>query len=193
MAMQSKTDLRREAAAARETLARAAGDIGARLVTGFASAILLKPCRVVAGYHPFRDEADPMPILRFLASSGWQCALPVPVGAPGDLVFRSWKPGGPLVAGRYSIPHPPETNDVVRPDIVLVPLLAYDGAGQRLGYGAGYYDRALAFLRRTGPVLAVGIAYAGQRVASVPAQAHDERLDMVVTEQGAVDFRKAAS
>ncbi len=193
MIMQSKTDLRREAAAARPTLARAAGDIGARLVTAFCSAILLKPCRVVAGYHPFRDEADPMPILRFLASSGWQCALPLPVDAPEGLVFRAWQPGGPLVAGRYGIPHPPETNPELRPDIVLVPLLAYDGAGQRLGYGAGYYDRALAFLRRTGPVLTVGVAYAGQRVASVPSQDYDEPLDLVVTEQGAVDFRKAGS
>lgn len=193
MTMPSKTDLRREAAAARVTLARAAGDIGARLVTAFASAVLLKPCRVVAGYHPFRDEADPMPILRFLASSGWACALPVPADPPEGLIFRSWTPGGPLITGRYGIPHPPETNPVVRPDVVLVPLLAYDGAGQRLGYGAGYYDRALAGLRRTGPVLAVGIAYAGQRVASVPTQGHDELLDLVVTEQGAVDFRKAAS
>ncbi len=192
MTMQSKTDLRREAAAARTALARAAGDIGARLVTSFAAAVLLKPCRIVAGYHPFRDEADPTPILRFLASSGWTCTLPVPADPPEGLIFRSWTPDGPLVTGRYGIPHPPETNEAVRPDIVLVPLLAYDGAGRRLGYGAGYYDRALAGLRRTGPVLAVGIAYAGQRVASVPTQAHDQLLDMVVTEQGAVDFRKAA-
>ena len=193
MTMQSKTDLRREAAAARTALARAAGDIGVRLVTSFASAVLLRPCRIVAGYHPFRDEADPLPVLRVLASSGWTCALPVPADQQEGLIFRSWIPGGPLVTGRYGIPHPPETNEAVRPDIVLVPLLAYDGAGRRLGYGAGYYDRALAGLRRTGPVLAVGIAYAGQRVASVPTQAHDQLLDMVVTEQGAVDFRKAAS
>lgn len=193
MIMQSKTDLRREAAATRATLARTAGDIGPRLVASFCSAVPLEPCRVVAGYHPFRDEADPTPILRFLASSGWDCALPASADPPDGLVFRSWTPGGRLVTGRYGIPHPPETNGAVRPDVVLVPLLAYDGAGRRLGYGAGHYDRALAGLRRTGPVLAVGIAYAGQRVASVPAQAHDEPLDMVVTEQGAVDFRKAAS
>ena len=188
-----KPELRRQAAAARKTLARDAGDIGARLVTSFASAILLKPCGIIAGYHPFRDEADPLPLLRFLAASGWECALPVPVDPPDGLVFRAWRPGGALVTGRFGIPHPPETNPALRPDIVLVPLLAYDGAGRRLGYGAGYYDRALVNLRRTGPVLAVGIAYAGQRVAAVPTQAHDEPLDMVVTEEGAMDFRKAAS
>ncbi len=189
----TKSDLRREAASSRGALALAAGDIGDRLVTGFASSIVLKPPRVVAGYHPFRDAADPLPVLRFLAASGWDCALPVPVSAPEGLVFRAWTVDGPLVAGRYSIPHPPETNPTVRPDIVLVPLLAYDGAGHRLGYGAGYYDRALASLRRTGDVLAVGIAYAGQRVAALPAQEHDEPLDLVVTEQGAEDFRRAAS
>jgi 5-formyltetrahydrofolate cyclo-ligase len=187
----TKSDLRRQAAASRGALALAAGDVGDRLVTAFASAVTLKPPRIVAGYHPFRDEADPRPIMRFLAASGWECALPVPVSE--GLVFRSWTVDGPLVTGRYSIPHPPETSPEVRPDIVLVPLLAYDGAGQRLGYGAGYYDRALASLRRTGDVLAIGVAYAGQRVAVLPAQDHDERLDLVVTEQGAEVFRKAAS
>jgi 5-formyltetrahydrofolate cyclo-ligase len=160
MTMQpSKSDLRRAAAAARGALARAAGDIGARLVTSFASAVLLKPCHTVAGYYPFRDEADPLPILRFLAASGWTCALPVPVDGPEGLVFRRWRPDGEVVTGRYSIPHPPETCAEVRPDVVLVPLLAYDG----------------------------------QRVAEVPVQDHDERLDLVVTEQDALDFRKAAS
>ncbi|MGE0665201.1 MAG: 5-formyltetrahydrofolate cyclo-ligase [Sphingomonadales bacterium] len=189
----SKSELRREAATARSALARVAGDIGDRLITSFASVVLLKPSRTVAGYHRFRDEADPLPILRFLFASGWTCALPVPVDGPEGLVFRTWEPGGELVTGRYSIPHPPETSPEVRPDVVLVPLLAYDGSGRRLGYGAGYYDRALANLRRTGHALAVGVAYAGQRVDLVPALDHDEPLDMVVTEQDALDFRKGAS
>lgn len=189
----SKADLRRDAAAARAVLAREAGQIGDRLTASFASAILLKPQRVIAGYHPFRDEADPLPLLRFLAASGWTCALPAVTDTDEGLEFRLWRPGDPLTTGRYGIPAPPETAERVRPDIVLVPLLAYDGAGRRLGYGAGYYDRALAFLRRTGHVLAIGIAYHGQRVAMVPVQDHDQRLDMIVTEQGAVDFRKAVS
>ena len=188
-----KAELRRNAAAARAALFREMGDIGDRLTASFASAILLKPRHVVAGYHPFRDEADPLPLLRFLAASGWTCALPAVTDNDHGLDFREWRPGDPLVAGRYDIPAPPETAPRLRPDIVLVPLLAYDGAGRRLGYGAGYYDRALASLRRTGHVLAVGIAYHGQRVAMVPVQDHDQRLDMIVTEQGAVDFRKAVS
>jgi 5-formyltetrahydrofolate cyclo-ligase len=190
---QTKTDLRREAAAARAALAASAGDIGDRLATSFACAVLLKPPHVVAGYYPFRDEADPLPVLRLLAASGWTCALPVPVDGPGGLVFRAWEPDAPVAAGRYGIPVPEESASEVRPDVVLVPLLAYDGAGRRLGYGAGYYDRALAGLRRAGHVLAVGIAYAGQRIDLVPAQGHDQHLDMVVTELGAEDFRKAAS
>jgi 5-formyltetrahydrofolate cyclo-ligase len=193
MTTPSKAELRRDAAASRAALVRDMGDIGARLVTSFASAILLKPQRIVAGYAPFRDEADPFPLLRFLAASGWTCALPAVVDTDEGLIFRAWHPGDPLAAGRYGIPAPDETAASVRPDVVLVPLLAYDGAGRRLGYGAGYYDRALASLRRTGHVLAVGIAYHGQRVAMVPAQDHDQRLDMIVTEQGAVDFRKAVS
>ncbi len=190
---QSKADLRREAAAARAALVRDVGDIGDRLAASFAAAIALKPCHAIAGYFPFRDEADPRPLMRFLAAGGWTCALPVTTGGPEGLVFREWRPDEPVAAGRYGIPVPRETAPAVRPDIVLVPLLAYDGAGRRLGYGAGYYDRALASLRRAGAVLAVGLAYDGQRMTQVPTEDHDERLDMIVTELGATDFRKAAS
>ncbi|MEN3951601.1 5-formyltetrahydrofolate cyclo-ligase [Iodidimonas sp. SYSU 1G8] len=187
-----KTELRRRAAGRRDALASGERDIGERLVASFAAAGLLRPAGVVAGYAPFRSEADPGPLLRVLSDAGWTCALPVPVGGADGLAFRAWSPGAPLVAGRYGIPVPPETAEIVRPQLVLVPLLAYDGAGGRLGYGAGYYDRALAALRRDGPVVAMGVAYAGQEMASVPTEDHDQPLDMILTEDGVTDFRKAA-
>ena len=188
----AKTELRRLAAERRDALASGQGDIGERLAISFAGAVLLKPAHIIAGYAPFRSEADPRPLLRFLSTAGWTCALPVPIGGADGLAFRAWVPGSPLAAGRYGIPVPPETAEIVRPQLVLVPLLAYDGAGGRLGYGAGYYDRALAALRRDGPVVAMGVAYAGQEMASVPTEAHDQPLDMILTEDGVTDFRKAA-
>jgi 5-formyltetrahydrofolate cyclo-ligase len=186
-----KTELRRTAALRRAALARALGDVGERLAEAFARAVPPAPPRTVAGYAPVRSEADPTPILRRLAEAGWTCALPVVVDDGRGLEFRAWRPGEMLSPGRWGIPAPADSAPAVRPDVVLVPLLAYDGAGGRLGYGAGCYDRALAWLRRDGGVLAVGVAYAGQRMAAVPAQPHDERLDMVVTEDGAEDFGRA--
>jgi 5-formyltetrahydrofolate cyclo-ligase len=108
-------------------------------------------------------------------------------------VFRAWKPGDPLVVGRFNIPEPDDKARERRPDLVLVPLLAFDRDGHRLGYGAGYYDRYLREARAKRTVYAIGIAYAGQEVDELPRHDADEVLDAVVTESGVKRFRKDAS
>lgn len=145
---------------------------------------------VVAGYWPFGDELDVRPLLRQLHERGDRLALPVcgPRGTP--LTFRAWTPGSVLVPGRYGIAEPVAGQTALVPAVVLVPLLAFDRAGRRLGYGAGYYDRTLAGLREAGPVLSIGIAYSAQEVVRVPVGAHDERLDWIVTEREAIPVGK---
>lgn len=138
---------------------------------------------VVAGYWPMRGEIDVLPLLGALSQRGQVTALPAVIGRKEPLVFRRWAPGEPLEEGLYGTRHPAASAAVVRPVCLLVPLLAFDRKGIRLGYGGGFYDRTLAALRAVGPVVAVGVAYAGQEVESLPAEPHDERLDWVVTEK----------
>lgn len=138
----------------------------------------------IAGYHPRGDEADLLPALSALAAAGYATALPVVTGPAWPLIFRLWRPGHPLVPGAFRVMEPMGEAPLVQPDIVLVPLLAFDDQGYRLGYGGGFYDRTLEVLRVEAPTQAVGIGYAGQRVESLPVDAYDQRLDRIVTEQG---------
>lgn len=138
---------------------------------------------VVAGYWPMRGEIDVLPLLSVLAERGQVTALPVVVAPRAPLEFRRWRDGDPLEEGPYGTRHPVASAAVVRPVCLLVPLLAFDRQGVRLGYGGGFYDRTLAALRADGPVVAVGVAYAGQEVEALPAEPHDERLDWVITER----------
>jgi 5-formyltetrahydrofolate cyclo-ligase len=140
--------------------------------------------RVVSGFKSFADEIDVMPLMARLAGQGWRTALPVVVGRGRPLLFRAWVPGEPTVAGAWSIPVPLDTAAELEPDVLLVPMLAFDGAGYRLGYGGGFYDRTLSGLRAGKPVVAVGVAYAAQEVAEVPRGRHDEPLDWLLTEDG---------
>lgn len=138
---------------------------------------------VVAGYWPLADEADVRPLLERLRTGGAVCTLPVVTGAGEPLVFREWIPGTALDRGALGTRHPPEQMAERIPDLVLVPLLAFDRRGWRLGQGGGYYDRTLGGLRRRGSVRVVGIAFSCQEVEAVPHGAQDERLDWVVTEK----------
>lgn len=135
---------------------------------------------VLSGYAPMRTEIDPMPVLT--AHPGPVC-LPVIAGKAQPLRFRAWSKGGELVPGPFGA-SVPAGGDWLTPRALIVPLLAFDADGYRLGYGGGFYDRTLAGLRATGPVLAVGFAFAAQRVDTVPREGTDERLDAVVTEDG---------
>lgn len=144
---------------------------------------------VVAGYWPMGDELDVRPLLAALSAVVVDVALPVVADRRQPLDFRLWRPGEPLEPGAHGTSHPAASAPVVAPTVVLVPLLAFDTVGWRLGYGGGYYDRTLARLRQTGSVTAVGIAYAAQRVEAVPHGGHDERMDWIVTEESVLDTR----
>ncbi len=137
---------------------------------------------IIAGYWPMGDEMDPRPLMLALASRGHALALPVtpPRGQP--LAFRAWAPGAALRPGPMGTSEP-VAGEELRPDVVLVPLLAFDRAGRRLGYGGGYYDRTLAALPGAKPI---GIAYAGQEMAEVPAGPQDFRLPLIATEAGVI-------
>ncbi len=139
--------------------------------------------RAVSGYWPIRGELDPRPLLTELKRRGARCALPAIAGRERPLEFREWTPGDPLTRAGFGTSEPAPGAPVVVPEVLIVPLLAFDGHGYRLGYGGGYYDRTIRSLRRgAGACLAVGFAYAGQEVDAVPHGETDERLDWVVTE-----------
>jgi 5-formyltetrahydrofolate cyclo-ligase len=184
-----KQALRTEAHARRqEAYALLGPRIGPVLTANFMAAFSLPPSRTIAGYNPIGEEADCRPLLTALATRGHPLCLPAVEAADAPLCFRAWAPGDALVAGYQDIPEPVPTVPVCTPVVLLVPLLAFDAVGHRLGYGGGFYDRTLAALRAGGPVQAIGIAYAAQAVDSLPGTDHDQRLNAVLTEQGVTRF-----
>ncbi len=147
----------------------------------------------VSGYWPLRDELDPRPILSALATRGQRLCLPVVVESGAPLVFRGWKPDVSLEPAAFGTQVPGADCPVLEPDLLLVPLLAFDRRGFRLGYGGGFYDRTLATLRGRRPVLAVGLAFAAQEVDAVPVEAGDEPLDRIVTEREVMTPERGAA
>ncbi|RMF37931.1 MAG: 5-formyltetrahydrofolate cyclo-ligase [Alphaproteobacteria bacterium] len=168
---------------------RAAAHAQAMLLGRWATAHLvelfrLRPeCEVIAGYLPIRSEIDPVPAMTRLHREGRRICAPVVGDRDAPLSFRLWQPGCRLVEGAFGAPIPAE-GETVRPDALIVPMLAFDDRRFRLGYGGGFYDRTIAMLRDTGGVLAVGFAYAAQRMAELPVEATDMALDAIVTEKG---------
>ncbi len=140
--------------------------------------------RTISGFHPYKDEISTLPLLERLDAEGWRTVLPVVLGPSQPLVFRIWKPGSATVPGIWNIPMPPEENATVEPDVLLVPLLAFDRQGYRLGYGGGFYDRTLTMLRAKKPVVAIGVAFAGQEIPEVPRGSFDQPMDWIMTERG---------
>ena len=192
--MQAATDIDeakralRAGSAARRHDAAAADDGGAgtRLASHFLEAISVPDGAPVSGYWPIRGEVDVTPLLLALAARGHPVALPVVAAAGRPLVFRAWREGDAMEAGPYGISEPLAGAPALIPQILLVPLLAFDRDGYRLGYGGGFYDRSLAALRSMGTVVAVGAAWAAQKVSAVPRGSLDQRLDWVVTEREAI-------
>lgn len=179
-----KEDLRRRMRALRSQLATAHPDAAQTL------SLTHRP-RIVAGYQPFRDEIDPLPLMLKLAAAGARLALPVtpPRDQPSPLTFRAWSPGQSLARGGFGVDEPTE-GEVVIPDLILVPLLAFDRRGHRLGYGQGHFDRTLEALRASGTVTAIGLAFAGQELPELPAEPHDQALDAILTEKEYIRVRK---
>ena len=173
----SKTELRKEARLRRKALGHI--DIGPALAA-HAAALKLEPGQIVGGYHALPEEADPALLLKALVAQGCHAAFPRIAGKGMPLDFHLVPDGEMLMPGTHGIHEPLSTWPLVTPHLLLVPLLAFDSQGHRLGYGAGFYDRTLEALG----VPAVGIAYAGQEIASLPAEPHDMALDGILTEQG---------
>jgi 5-formyltetrahydrofolate cyclo-ligase len=143
---------------------------------------------VVSGFWPIKDEIDIRPLLIELFKGGCQLALPVVQGRGQPLLFRAWRPGDPLEAGVFGTLQPAARRATLEPDALIVPLLACDEEGWRLGYGGGFYDRTLTGLRTRRPVTAVGVGFNAQLVPSVPHGADDQRLDWLLTDKRACAF-----
>ncbi len=169
----------RKAAFARRKAAFQSGldEAAQEVLTAFLADYAGKP---LAGYMPIRSEIDPVPVM-----AGWSGPVGVPViaGAGLPLTFRRWTPGGRMIEGPFKAMIPESGEDVI-PEVLIVPLVAFDGLGYRLGYGGGFYDRTLEGLRARGPVLAVGYAYAAQETDALPLEPTDQPLDAIVTEAG---------
>ena len=135
-----------------------------------------------------RSEFDPRPLMARLDEAGHSLALPVVVGNDQPLIFRAWKPGDLLVEGGFKVQVPPDTSPEVLPDVILVPLLAFDAEGYRLGYGGGFYDRTLSKAMLERQVVAVGLAFAAQGTETLPREDHDQKLNWIITEQGTRKF-----
>jgi 5-formyltetrahydrofolate cyclo-ligase len=145
----------------------------------------------VAGYWPLGEEIDCRPALISLQAGGAAIGLPVVAGQGQVLIFRAWQPGDVLESGPFGTSHPTNRAPLLIPTVLLLPVLAYDSSGHRLGYGAGYYDRTVAALRRDHSILSIGIAYDEQEVDQVPADDHDQKMDAVITDKRALWFNPA--
>jgi 5-formyltetrahydrofolate cyclo-ligase len=187
----SKANLRAAALAARDALSREHRAAAAQAIAARGLPIEIRPGAAVAGYSPIRSEIDPTPLLRKLAAQGAQLALPVITAGDQPLKFRSWAFNDRLRRGRLGILEPPPDAAELIPDILLVPLAAFDRLGHRIGYGAGHYDRTLAQLRESKAITAIGLGFAAQEVEAVPALLHDVALDYVLTETQMLDFRSS--
>jgi 5-formyltetrahydrofolate cyclo-ligase len=182
-----KGTLREEARRRRAALALSIPDF-AQKISCFAGEISSEGKGAIAGYLPLGDEADPRPLMERLAGLGRALALPCIEGRGVPLRFRHWAQGDPTKINVYGVAEPTGTAALVVPGLVLVPLLAFDSRGHRLGYGGGYYDRTLEGLRGDGEVVAVGIAFAEQEIEELPRTTHDHPLDLIVTEHGVRKF-----
>ena len=185
----AKLNLRKAALARRNALPATERMAAAQAIAARAFPVALAPGTIVSGYMPMKSELDPRPLMRKLADAGARLALPVVIARGVPLLMRGYGFGDALVRGVWDIRVPPPEAGEVAPDIVLAPLLAFDRSGNRLGYGAGYYDMTITALRANKPVVAVGVAFAAQEVDAVPTTPRDVRLDFVLTEKEVIDCR----
>lgn len=186
-----KKTLRERTLAARDALPADVRQAAAQTIAGRPFPFLIAPGVVVSGFMPLKSEINPIPLMRALAAQGAQLALPVIQKRGLPLTMRAYAIGDQLASGQWGIREPKPEAPEVFPDILLVPLAVFDRKGDRIGYGAGYYDMTIARLRTMKPVKTVGLAYAMQETPQVPATERDERLDLVLTEREVIDTRGA--
>lgn len=184
-----KAALRLSMRARRRALQAEAPHAGVAAAAALAEAPLPR-FETAAVYIPHGSEIDAMPLALALERAGVRLALPAVERRNAPLVFRAWRPGDPMHADGLGLPAPSPEAEAVDPELLVVPLLAFDRHGRRLGQGGGYYDRTLGRLRPRG-VFAMGLGFAGQEVDELPAGPHDERLDAVLTEAGYRPAEKA--
>ncbi len=197
----SSLDERKRQARAAAKMARAEAAADDPVATGYAlcervlGALSFPAGCVVSAYWPIGSEIDPRPLMQRLHDDGHPIALPVITEDSAPLLFRAWRPEDPLEPAGFDTRVPLENQPELTPRILIVPMLAFDRSGHRLGYGGGFYDRTLARLRESGagPVLAVGVAYTAQEVAEVPRDGSDQPVDWIVTESEALQIQTGSS
>jgi 5-formyltetrahydrofolate cyclo-ligase len=188
-ASRSKAELRTAALAERDALSGEQRAAAAQALAERGLPFEIMAGSIVSGYSPIRSEIDPVPLMRALATQGARLALPAVMARGKSLAFRAWSPNDRLMLGPLGILEPSPAAAELIPDIMLVPLAAFDRLGHRIGYGAGHYDYTLAHLRKVKAIAAIGLAFAAQEIEAVPALSHDVALDYVLTETQIFDFR----
>jgi 5-formyltetrahydrofolate cyclo-ligase len=186
-----KAELRAEALAKREAMPAQQRADAANTIAARDFPVPVPEGAIVSGFSPMKSEISPIPLMRKVFDAGAQLALPVIVGRGKPLIMRAWKFGDPFKAGQWGIREPVAEAPEVYPDILIVPLAAFDRRGHRIGFGAGYYDMTIAALRAKKKVTTVGIAFAVQEIERVPATERDARLDFMLTEREVIDFSRA--
>ncbi|MDP2410807.1 MAG: 5-formyltetrahydrofolate cyclo-ligase [Pseudolabrys sp.] len=186
-----KAQLRAAALARRDALPAAERQQAAETIAARGLPVPVSAGTIVAGFSAMKTEINPIPLMRRVADAGAQLALPAIARRGQPLIMRAWQFGAPLKAGQWGIREPFPDAAELAPDILIVPLAAFDRTGHRIGYGAGYYDMTIDALRVRKKVVAIGIAFAAQEIARVPATERDARLDLVLTENEVIDFRES--
>ena len=185
-----KEQLRQEALARRDGLDKAFREEAARAITAQALALSdLVDVTPVGGYWPIRSEVDPRPLMEALLERGQDVALSQILHP--HLSWRLWQPGDVLVKGGFGVREPGPDAPEVFPKALLVPLVAFDRRGGRIGYGKGHFDRAIAALEAQHPTLTIGLAYAVQEIDAVPVEPHDRLLDVIITEAELIRTKSA--
>ena len=184
-----KSELRNATLAKRDAMPADERQRGGETIAARPFPLTIAPGTIVSGFMPLKSEINPLPLMKVLAGAGAKLALPAIAGRGKPLIMRAYAFGDEFARGQWGIREPKPEQPEVFPDVLLVPLACFDRAGQRIGYGAGYYDMTIHRLRTMKKVVAVGVAFALQEIARVPATDRDERLDLVLTETGTIDFR----
>jgi 5-formyltetrahydrofolate cyclo-ligase len=185
----TKESLRNATLAKRDAMPADERQRGAEAIAARPFPVAIAPGMTVSGFMPLKSEINPLPLLKKLAEAGAKLALPAIAGRGKPLIMRAYAFGDDFARGQWGIREPKPEQPEVFPDVLIVPLACFDRAGHRIGYGAGYYDMTIRRLRAMKKVVALGIAFAAQEIAKVPATDRDERLDLVLTESGTIDFR----
>jgi 5-formyltetrahydrofolate cyclo-ligase len=180
---EQKTRLRAEALSLRKKIWLKSGGSAAQAIAGKGVPLIQSfgLSGAIGGYHAIRAELDPLPLLAALHANGFCIALPCVSEGDDALTFREWMPGSDLKRGKFGVAEPAATQPATQPSILFVPLVAFDRKGNRLGYGAGYYDASLRDMRARQPVLAIGVAFDEQEFPDIPREPQDEPLDMILT------------